>query len=244
MSGSQAARRWTEEWASNELFCPSCGAKSLTGYENNRPVADLFCQNCPEQFELKSSKKPFGSKIVDGAYSTMSERLASTTNPNLFLLNYDLERRAVTNLMVVPKQFFTLSIVERRPPLSPTARRAGWIGCNILLGKIPATGRIEIIRNGAIQPRERVVQQWKRTLFLRDGTANSRGWLLEVLGCLERLGSDEFSIEDAYGFAPHLQGIFPKNRHVREKIRQQLQRLRDNGLLEFIARGRYRLIRS
>ncbi|WP_417497287.1 DpnI domain-containing protein [Maricaulis sp.] len=242
VSGTQAARWWTEDWASNELFCPSCGGESLTGYENNRPVADLFCENCAEQFELKSSKKTFGFKIVDGAYSSMSERLASTTNPNLFLLNYDLDRRSITNLIVVPKQFFTLSVIERRPPLKPTARRAGWVGCNILFGKIPATGRIEIVRNGAVRPRERVVQQWRRTLFLRSGTASSRGWLLEVLGCVERLGSEEFSTDDAYRFAPYLQEIFPKNRHVREKIRQQLQRLRDNGILEFVARGRYRLI--
>jgi type II restriction enzyme len=31
------------------------------------------------------------------------------------------------------------------------------------------------------------------------------------------------------------------NRHVRDKIRQQMQILRDMGLLEFLARGTYRL---
>jgi hypothetical protein len=36
---------------------------------------------------------------------------------------------------------------------------------------------------------------------------------------------------------PHL----PDNKHVKEKMRQQLQVLRDNGFLEFLDRGRYRL---
>jgi type II restriction enzyme len=31
------------------------------------------------------------------------------------------------------------------------------------------------------------------------------------------------------------------NRHIKEKIRQQLQILRDKGYLEFLERGRYRL---
>jgi type II restriction enzyme len=35
--------------------------------------------------------------------------------------------------------------------------------------------------------------------------------------------------------------LHPANRHVRDKIRQQLQVLRDLGLLEFVGRGKYRL---
>ncbi len=36
-----------------------------------------------------------------------------------------------------------------------------------------------------------------------------------------------------------LRELHPKNRHIRPKIRQQLQILRDNDTLRFIARGRY-----
>ena len=35
--------------------------------------------------------------------------------------------------------------------------------------------------------------------------------------------------------------LHPQNRFVRPKIRQQLQILRDLGLLEFLGRGRYRV---
>ena len=33
--------------------------------------------------------------------------------------------------------------------------------------------------------------------------------------------------------------MHPENRHVRDKIRQQLQVLRDKGFLEFVGRGEY-----
>jgi len=60
---------------------------------------------------------------------------------------------------------------------------------------------------------------------------------------IEMLGRKEFTIDDAYGFAPALSALYPENSHVREKIRQQLQFLRDHGWLEFVGRGRYRLIK-
>lgn len=68
----------------------------------------------------------------------------------------------------------------------------------------------------------------------------SRGWLLEVLKCAEAIGRAEFELSDVYAFEPHLKRLFPGNQHVREKIRQQLQVLRDKGFIEFLGRGRYR----
>jgi hypothetical protein len=41
--------------------------------------------------------------------------------------------------------------------------------------------------------------------------------------------------------SPSWQRLYPGNRNVRPKIRQQLQMLRDRGWLEFTGRGRYRL---
>jgi type II restriction enzyme len=38
-----------------------------------------------------------------------------------------------------------------------------------------------------------------------------------------------------------LSQIYPNNRHVRQKIRQQLQVLRDHRYLDFVSRGNYRL---
>lgn len=40
--------------------------------------------------------------------------------------------------------------------------------------------------------------------------------------------------------APMAAERFPRNRHVRQKLRQQLQRLRDLGLVEFLGKSEYR----
>ena len=44
---------------------------------------------------------------------------------------------------------------------------------------------------------------------------------------------------DVYKFDAKLAKLHPANRHVRDKIRQQLQILRDLGLLEFLGGGEY-----
>jgi type II restriction enzyme len=241
-SGSQCARVWSEQWIGRWLYCPNCGA-TINRFAANMPVADFYCPSCSEQFELKAQKGAFGKKIVDGAFKTMTQRLMAHDNPNLVLMNYDLAHLRVTNVLLVPKHFFILEIIERRKPLAATARRAGWEGCNILLNQIPEAGKIFFVREGQTEPKESVLAQWQRTLFLRDERLDARGWLLETMRCVEDIGRGEFSLNDVYAFEKRLSGLYPNNRHVKQKIRQQLQVLRDKGYLEFTGRGRYRLRR-
>jgi type II restriction enzyme len=240
-SGSQSARSWTETWVRDQVFCPNCGQAKINPFPANTPVADFFCTSCNEEYELKSQKSKFGNKITDGAFRTMCERLAASNNPNLFLLNYDLKQRSVRDFFVVPKHFFVREIIQERKPLAVTARRAGWIGCNILLSQIPDSGKIFIVRSGNIQPKGLVLAQWQKTLFLRDESAEARGWLIEVMKCVELIGKVEFDLEDVYNFEDRLKSIYPNNMHVKHKIRQQLQVLRDRGYLDFVSRGHYRL---
>jgi len=56
------------------------------------------------------------------------------------------------------------------------------------------------------------------------------------------LNKEEFTLPDDYAFTEHLQSLHPGNRHVPDKIRQQLQVLRDLGFVEFLGRGRYRCV--
>ena len=207
----------------------------------NRRVADFQCLGCREEFELKAQKGRFGPMVVDGAYETMLARLKASNNPNLVLMNYDLARPAVTDLFVVPRHFFTPAIIVPRPPLGPGARRAGWRGCNIRLAGVPEAGRIHLVRGGRQVAREAVLEKWRSTLFLRDERPAARGWLIEVMGCVEAIGRPEFTLDEVYAFERRLEAAYPDNRHVRPKIRQQLQVLRDAGFLTFEGRGRYRL---
>jgi type II restriction enzyme len=235
------ARAWTEAWVSAWADCPHCGNAKMSQFPNNRPLADFLCPSCNEEFELKSQKGKFGQKIADGAYKTKCERLVASNNPNLLLMNYDRKSLAVVNLFIVPKHFFVRDIIEERKPLAATARRAGWIGSNILLSKVPEAGKIHIVQNGVIRPKETVLKEWQKTLFLRKESLEARGWLLDVLKCVESIGKREFTLDEVYAFEPHLSGVYPGNQNVKPKIRQQLQFLRDQGLIEFVSRGYYRL---
>jgi type II restriction enzyme len=241
-STTQKVRVLSEHWVSGEVYCPNCGCANITRYPNNSPVADFFCLNCKEDYELKGHKKAIGSKVVDGAYRTMIERLKASNNPNLLLLGYDHIRFEVRNLLVIPKHFFTPAIIEQRNPLSPTARRSGWVGCNIRLNGIPNAGRIFLVKNGVVEPTKRVMDQWRRTMFLRDQKDfRSKGWLLSVMRCIDRIQRSVFSLADLYAFEPELMSTYPENRHIRPKIRQQLQVLRDLGYLIFVGAGTYQL---
>jgi type II restriction enzyme len=241
VSPSQNARVWTEQWVHAQLFCPNCGTRPIRRFPGNRPVADFLCEVCAEEYELKSQKGRFGRKVVDGAFGAMCARLAADNNPNLILLNYDLARRDVTDLFFVPRQFFVRAVIEERPPLAPTARRAGWVGCNIRLDAIPDSGKIFFVREREALPRADVMAKWASTLFLRRTGEAARGWLIEVMKCVEKVGRADFTLDDVYEFEPELARLYPGNNNVRPKIRQQLQVLRDQGFLEFTGRGRYRM---
>ncbi|MBQ7211184.1 MAG: hypothetical protein IJS19_00715 [Muribaculaceae bacterium] len=243
-SGSQISRVITEDWVTRNMFCPICGAPTLCHYQANKPVADFFCENCKSDFELKSKENinaNIGNIIPDGAYSTMIQRITSLNNPHLFALTHS--NLTVNSLMLIPSYFFVPDIIEKRPPLKESARRAGWVGCNINIGKVPECGKIAIIRNGQLEDKDKVLELYKRTLSLNVAKIESRGWLFDVLRCVEKIPSTAFRLEDVYKFTDELQLKHPDNRFVHAKIRQQLQYLRDRGFLEFTTRGNYKKIK-
>lgn len=241
-SASQRARILTEHWVVESVFCPNCGRLKIDKYPNNQPVADFFCSNCKEDYELKSKQGSIGMKILDGSYLTKMERLRSSSNPNLFVLNYHLQNLSVLNFFVIPKHFFVPEIIEKRKPLVATARRAGWIGSNILLQKIPQAGKIFLVRQEKIVPKEKILAEWEKTLFLREEKEiSARGWLLDVMRCVEKIEKREFTLDDVYRFENQLNMLHPDNKHIKDKIRQQLQVLRDKGYLDFVSRGYYRI---
>lgn len=104
----------------------------------------MKCNCCGEIFELKSKEGRIGNRINDGAYATMIARITSITNPALFIMRYSKDYN-VTDLTLIPKFFFVPHIIEKRKPLAPTTRRAGWTGCNIswLFDVLNCVNRIE-----------------------------------------------------------------------------------------------------
>lgn len=68
-------------------------------------------------------------------------------------------------------------------------------------------------------------------------------WRALVLQALQDLPA-EFALEEIYQYKARMAEHHPNNRFVEEKIRQVLQGLRDDGLLEFLGQGRYRRLDS
>ena len=97
------------------------------------------------------------------------------------------------------------------------------------------------MKDGVVRPKDIVLEEWQKTLFLRSESPETRGWLLDVMNCVESLGKREFTLDEVYAFERHLGDLYPGNQNVRPKIRQQLQYLRDRGFVEFVSRGNYRL---
>lgn len=240
-SNSQRARVLTEDWMARNMYCPICGQNHIAHFEANRPVADFYCGSCKSEYELKSKNGGFGKSIADGAYETMIERINSLNNPNFFFMTYNDEM--VTNLILVPRFFFTPDIIIKRPPLKPTARRAGWVGCNIDINALPSNGRIFIIKDERIVDEEQVLKSYAKTTSLRTDNIKNRGWLMDTLKCVDAIEGEAFSLDDIYAFENVLKSVHPDNNFIKDKLRQQLQVLRDKGIIEFLGRGHYRKLK-
>ena len=240
-SNSQKIRIMSEDWVCNNVYCVKCG-NNLAHFENNKPVGDLYCEKCQEEFELKSNKAKLGKIIADGAYSTMMEKIKNNSIPNFFYLNYNLQDYSIENLVVIPKHYFTKNIIVKRPPLKETARRAGWVGCNINVSSIPSSGRLYIIQNKKFVEKEQVINSYNKMLFLRNHKNELKGWLLDIMKCIELLEKPCFKLDDIYAFENVLKIKHPNNNNIRAKIRQQLQLLRDYNYLMFTKKGEYKLL--
>jgi len=238
-AGSQIARVLSEEWCTRELYCPACDSDKLTGSKPNNPAVDFACAKCEQPFQLKSLRNWNPRKIVDAGYEAMLRAIRADKTPNLLVLQYS-SAWLVQNLLLIPRMFFSESVIEKRNPLAPHARRAGWVGCNILLSEIPADGKIVIISAGVPVLKRQVREEFSRVKQLAELPPSLRGWTLDVLRVIRRLGKSEFSLQELYDFESELKSLHPQNQNVRPKIRQQLQVLRDVGLISFLSPGNYR----
>lgn len=236
---SQIARVVTEDWAAKNLFCVSCNRNRLQSARDNTKVIDFVCDNCSETYQLKSRNQPIGTKILDAAYEPMVDSIMHNKAPNLYLLHYNPSNYCVENLLVIPRFFLTLSCIEPRKPLSENARRVGWVGCNIVLKEIPLDGKIPIIKERKIVSPSLVRQNFDRFRFLAEKKFNMRGWTADVLKVIRKLDKTHFTLDEVYAYDEQLQRLHPENRNIRPKIRQQLQILRDKGILTFRGKGKY-----
>lgn len=237
-AGSQIARVLSEDWCGRELYCAACDSDRLLTSSANTPAVDFVCPKCDQSFQLKSLRTWNQKKIVDAGYESMVRAIRSDRVPNLLILQYSADW-LVSNLLLVPSVFFSETVIEKRAPLSFKARRAGWVGCNILLDRIPQDGKIAMVSDGSTVEEETVREEFSRIRKLAEVPPTLRGWTLDVLSTIRKLGKARFSLQELYQLESDLQRLHPRNQNVRPKIRQQLQALRNLGLIEFTSPGNY-----
>ena len=171
----------------------------------------------------------------------MIERINSNSNPNFYFMNYDKNNFDVINFCAVPNYFFTPNIIIPRQKGIPN--RPDYIMCNIDISNIPNSGKIFYVKDREIISKNKVLDDWNKTLFLKNSNnIEVKGWLLDIMQCIEKLDEKKFSLRDLYIFENYLKIKHPENNNIQAKIRQQLQSLRDKGYLKFTNRGNYEVI--
>lgn len=72
---------------------------------------------------------------------------------------------------------------------------------------------------------------------------NLRGWNFIVYTLIRNNFKNlEFSLQELYQYEEYFMLVYPSNFHIKDKLRQTLQNLRDKGLLVFLKQGNYHLI--
>ena len=241
-SGSQRARVSTEPWAEANLYCPACESPKINSLPTGTHAADFNCPVCASRYQLKSQRTKFGARLLDGAYAAMQRAIMNDQTPNLLLLHYKFPQLTVENVFLIPHFAFSMSCVERRNALSTTARRAGYIGCYFLLNRIPSDARIQIVQDGRPTSSSDVRRAYKKLRPLENLNVKKRGWTLDVLNIVKSLNKTEFELKEVYEREDLLSKLHPDNAHIKPKIRQQLQELRDMKLVKFLGDGHYRLL--
>jgi type II restriction enzyme len=240
-SPSQRARVISELWFRSFAFCLSCTANCLVPTTANTRASDFLCPDCNRTYELKAFKVRPKRNLVDGAFNTLMSLILAGNAPTLMLLertgNWD-----VLNLIAIHSTFLTPSVVVARKPLSPLARRAGWVGCNIRLDLIASDAKIAVVQDGKLSDRNEIRSAFRRFEPLEEIRPLARGWTTLTFQTIRSLGRRSFSLDDLYAKEKSFSAIYPNNRNTRAKIRQQLQLLRDLGYLEFCGQGNYELL--
>lgn len=237
-SHSQQARLISEGWIKKYGYCLNCDSNKLLPTTANTRTRDFRCYKCEHAYELKSKQGVFSKQVLDGAYSAMIKTIREGSTPTFLLLEYTRTWR-IADLRAIHHSLITETTIRARNPLSVTAKRAGWIGCNIVLPAIAVEGQISIVQQGTFQPKEDSRQAFARLETLSSLSPYSRSWAGTLLQMVHELPDSPFTLSQVYDFAPRLEKLYPRNKHVRAKIRQQLQVLRDAGLIRFLGEGKY-----
>jgi hypothetical protein len=135
-SATQTARVALETWARLNLWCHNCGNPNLLTLPAGTPVSDLKCVACKMEYQVKSLNGRFGPTLTGAAFQPLYERALARTVPDFMLIEYNLRRAQVSNVGLIRGSDLTPERIIKRKALASTARRAGWVGCNVYIDQL------------------------------------------------------------------------------------------------------------
>src|SRR5690606_11028759 len=103
-------------------------------------------------------------------------------------------------------------------------------------------GKIFLVKNSHIINQNIVKENFNKTLFLRAKSKDAKGWILDIMSCVDLIKKETFTLDEVYKFEQKLKLKYPNNNFIKDKIRQQLQLLREKGIIEFVRRGNYKKV--
>lgn len=73
------------------------------------------------------------------------------------------------------------------------------------MSNVPDLGKIFIVQNGVVKRKDEVLDRWSKTEFIKStNNIEAKGWLLDMLLCVEKINKQDFSLDDVYAFAGYL----------------------------------------
>jgi hypothetical protein len=137
LSRSQMARVMIETWVELSLYCLRCRCDRLRKLPDNTPLSDFVCPNCDSEYQVKSKNGRFQNTVPGAQYSTVIAAVRAGTLPEHFLAEYDVRYSTLVWVRAIPGSLIVEDRIAARKPLSPTARRKGWVGCTINIANLP-----------------------------------------------------------------------------------------------------------
>jgi type II restriction enzyme len=115
--------------------------------------------------------------------------------------------------------------------------------CDLDLSVIPPDGKIIVVDKAAGRPQGKARAAFRLSKRFATIPVEKRGWPALVLAAVRKIGKAQFTLAEVYAHEEAMHAAYPENSHVRDKIRQQMQVLRDLGYVEFLSnRGEYRML--
>jgi hypothetical protein len=131
------ARVMMETWAELNLYCLNCQCDRLKKLPDNTPLADFACPLCGRTYQLKAKDGRFAGIVPGAEYRKMIAAVREARVPEYFLAEYDTRWSMLVWVRAIPGSMIVEQRVVARKPLRDSARRKGWVGCNINVKGIP-----------------------------------------------------------------------------------------------------------